>query len=158
MIVRVPQHVAKYSCVMWCNTARCLKMTSSNGNIFRVTGPLCGGIGEFPSLRPVTRSFGVFFDLRLNKRLSEASDLRRHHAHCDVTVMLSGDGLQRSLLPGVLQHPCPHDEPWRQQVASLHLPLQVDRLAPHYRLHPLYRLHHLLLPAGLPLLLPGRCR
>ena len=26
--------------------------------------------GEFPSQRPVTRSFDVFFDLRLNKRLS----------------------------------------------------------------------------------------
>ena len=26
---------------------------------------------EFPGQRPVTRSFGVFFDLRLNKRLSE---------------------------------------------------------------------------------------
>ena len=49
-------------------------MTSSNGNIFRVTGPLCGeftGPGEFPSQRPVTRSFDVFFDLRPNKRLSK---------------------------------------------------------------------------------------
>ena len=49
-------------------------MTSSNGNIFRVTGPLCGeftGPGEFPPQRPVTRSFDVFFDLRLNKRLSK---------------------------------------------------------------------------------------
>ena len=27
--------------------------------------------GEFPSQRPVIRSFDVFFDLRLNKRLSE---------------------------------------------------------------------------------------
>ena len=27
--------------------------------------------GEFPSQRPVTRSFDVFFDLRLNKRLSK---------------------------------------------------------------------------------------
>ena len=27
--------------------------------------------GEFPALRPVTRSFGVFFDLCLNKRLSK---------------------------------------------------------------------------------------
>ena len=27
--------------------------------------------GEFPSLRPATRSFDVFFDLRLNKRLSK---------------------------------------------------------------------------------------
>ena len=51
-------------------------MTSSNGNIFRVTGPLCGeftGPGEFPTQRPVTRSFDVFFDLRLNKRLNKQS-------------------------------------------------------------------------------------
>ena len=49
-------------------------LTSSNGSIFRVTGPLCGeftGLGEFHAQRPVTRSFGVFFDLRLNKRLSK---------------------------------------------------------------------------------------
>ena len=48
--------------------------TSPNRNIFRVTGPLCGeftGHGEFPSQRPVTRIFDVFFDLRLNKRLSK---------------------------------------------------------------------------------------
>ena len=47
-----------------------IMMTSSNGDIFRVTGHLCG---EFPAQRPVTRSFGVFFDLRLNKRLSKQS-------------------------------------------------------------------------------------
>ena len=49
-------------------------MTSSNGNIFRVTGLLCGeftGPGEFPAQRPVMWSFDVFFDLRRNKRLSE---------------------------------------------------------------------------------------
>ena len=49
-------------------------MTSSNGNIFRVIGPLCGeftGPGEFPTQRPVTRSFDVFFDLHLNKWLSK---------------------------------------------------------------------------------------
>ena len=49
-------------------------MTSSNGTIFRVSGPLCGeftGPGEFPAQRPVARSFDVFFDLRLNKRLSK---------------------------------------------------------------------------------------
>ena len=38
---------------------------------------LCAGNspvpGEFPSQRPVTRSFDVFFDLRLNKRLSKQS-------------------------------------------------------------------------------------
>ena len=49
-------------------------MTSSNANIFSVTGPLCGeftGPGEFRAQRPVTQSFDVFFDLRLNKRLSK---------------------------------------------------------------------------------------
>ena len=45
--------------------------------------------GEFPAQRPVTRSFDVFFDLRLNKRLSQHSwgwwfetlswSLWRHH-------------------------------------------------------------------------------
>ena len=44
-------------------------MKSSNGNIFRVTGHLCG---EFPAQKPVTRSF-VFFYLRLNKRLIKQS-------------------------------------------------------------------------------------
>ena len=51
-------------------TAGQCMMTSPNGNFFRVTGPLCG---EFPSQRPVTRSFDVFFDLCLNKRLSKQS-------------------------------------------------------------------------------------
>ena len=49
-------------------------MTSSKRNIFRVTGHLCGeftGPGEFLAQRPVTRNFDVFFDLRLNKRLSK---------------------------------------------------------------------------------------
>ena len=45
--------------------------------------------GEFPTQRPVTRSFDDFFDLRLNKRLSkrETCDLRRHRAHYDVMLM-----------------------------------------------------------------------
>ena len=55
----------------------CITMTtSSNGNIFRFTGPLCGeftGPGEFPAQRPVTRSFDVCFDLRPNKWLSKQS-------------------------------------------------------------------------------------
>ena len=74
-------------------------MTSPNGNIFRVTGPLCGeftGPGEFPAQRPVTRSFDVFFDLRLNKRLSKQSrgwwfetlsrSLWRHRDECYAIV------------------------------------------------------------------------
>ena len=56
--------------------ARVNMMTSSNGNIFHVTG-LCAEnspvTGEFSAERPVTRSFAVFFDLCLNKRLSKQS-------------------------------------------------------------------------------------
>ena len=44
---------------------------------FSVLLALCAGnspvIGKFPAQRPVTRGFDVFFDLRLNKRLSKHS-------------------------------------------------------------------------------------
>ena len=44
-------------------------------DIFSALLSLCVGnspiTGQFPSQRPVTRSFDVFFDLRLNKRLSK---------------------------------------------------------------------------------------
>ena len=47
---------------------------------FSVSLALCEGnspvTGEFPSQRPVTQSFGVLFDLRLNKRLSKQSKRR----------------------------------------------------------------------------------
>ena len=52
----------------------CVMMTSSNGNIFRIPGHLCGeftGPGEFPAQRSVMRGFDVFFDLCLNKGLSK---------------------------------------------------------------------------------------
>ena len=85
------------------------KMTSSNGNIFRVTGPLCGEFtspGEFPIQRPITRSFDVFFYLRLNKPLSnnrEAGDLRRYCAHYDVIVMIWLVHVRISVL---IRYPC----------------------------------------------------
>ena len=57
-------------------------MTTSNRDMFHVTGHLCGEFtglrwgdspvpGEFSAQRPATRSFDVFFDLRLNKRLNK---------------------------------------------------------------------------------------
>ena len=45
--------------------------------------------GEFLSQRPVTRSFDVFcawINAWVNDR--EAGDLRRHHAHHDINVMI----------------------------------------------------------------------
>ena len=61
---------------------------------FSALQAICAGnspaTGEFPTQRPVTQSFDVFFDLRLINgwvNNGEAGDLRRHHAHYDVTVM-----------------------------------------------------------------------
>ena len=72
---------------------------------------LCAGnspvIGEFPSQRPVTRSFDVFFDQRLNKRLSKQSrlwlfetpsrSLWRHCNDCLHTDVCVGDQGSTSL-------------------------------------------------------------
>ena len=51
-------------------------MTSSNGNIFRVTGHLCGeftGPRWIPRTKASDASFDVFFDPRLIKQLSKHS-------------------------------------------------------------------------------------
>ena len=74
-------------------------MTSLNGNIVRVTGTLWGVTGGFPSQRPVTRSFDVFFVLRLKKRLGKQSGQRWSETpcgslwrHCNGCIMwLHGD-------------------------------------------------------------------
>ena len=44
-------------------------MTSSNGNIFRVTGPLCHR--WIPLTKASDVKHDVFFDLRMNKPLSK---------------------------------------------------------------------------------------
>ena len=66
-------------------------MTSSNGNIFRVTGLLCG---EFTGHRWIPRQWrgalmfyliSAWINSWVNNR--EAGDLRCHRAHYDVSVM-----------------------------------------------------------------------
>ena len=47
--------------------------------------------GGFPSQKPVTRNFDVFFDLRLKKRFGKPS--RRRRAHNDVTVVWKANEL-----------------------------------------------------------------
>ena len=62
---------------------------------------ICAGnlpvTGEFPAQTPVTRSFDVFFYLRVNKgwvKNREAGDLRRHCAHYGVIVMFCRDSAE----------------------------------------------------------------
>ena len=69
-----------YIITQWNPVLTSFMVTSSNGNIFRVTG-------EFPTQRPVTQSFDVFFDLHLNKRLSKQSRGWSFETPYDVIVM-----------------------------------------------------------------------
>ena len=77
-------YVIKMSCPWWRHQME----------TFSALLAICAGnslvSGEFPAQRPVTRSFDVFFDSRLNKQLSKqswAGDLIRYRAHYDDTVM-----------------------------------------------------------------------
>ena len=88
-------------------------MTSSSGNMCRVTGHLCGEspvTGEFPEQRAVTRSFGVFFDLHPNKRLSKRSwggwfetPLCPLGRHCNGVVPPSKSPTQNQTINTILQ-------------------------------------------------------
>ena len=65
-----------YHCSFMSNQSRThyIIMTSSNGNIFRVTGHLCGeftGHRWIPRTKASDAELWCFFDLRLNKRLSK---------------------------------------------------------------------------------------
>ena len=69
-------------------------MTSSNGNIFHVSGPLCVGIHRSPVNSPHKASDAELWWVFLSAPLingwvnnSEAGDLRYRRAHYDVTVM-----------------------------------------------------------------------
>ena len=71
-----------------------IMMTSSNENIFRVTGPFCGNspvTGEFPTHKGQWRGTLMlslicdWINGWVNNR--EVGDLRRHRAHYDVIVM-----------------------------------------------------------------------
>ena len=68
-----------------------MTMTSSNGNIFRVTGHLCGEFTGIPRTKASDAELWCFslicvlINGWVNNR--EAGDLRRHRVHYDVTVM-----------------------------------------------------------------------
>ena len=80
----------------WPITSFLFMMMSSNGNIFGVTGPLCGEFTAHWWITPQTGQwhealvFSLICALTIgcsNNR--DIGDLRRHHAQYDVTVMLA---------------------------------------------------------------------
>ena len=90
LVQSIPPYSLGLFCLHWGNCMWVIMMTSSNGNIVHVTGPLCGEFtGEFPSQRPVMWSFDNFcawIKGWVNNR--EAGDLRRYRAHYDIIVMI----------------------------------------------------------------------
>ena len=94
-------------------------MTSSSGQFFALLA-ICAGnspvTGEFPTQRPVTRSFDVFVDLRLNKRTSKQSwgwrvekPSRPLWRHCDVLVQAKMNGLLSNIdLCGMMRYCAKH--------------------------------------------------
>ena len=124
-------------------------MTSSNGNIFALL-VLCAGnspvTGEFPAQRPVTRSFDVFFNWRLNKRLSKQSwgwwfetpscPLWHHCKGCHVKLLLGESechGIYPQTTSDFLKHMLMKIS-YAQWLATI---CQATHLSWHLRRHPL---------------------
>ena len=87
---------------------------------FRVGGPLCGesaGHRWYPPLRPLTRGFVIFFDLRLSKRLSKQSRRRWfetpkrslwRHSGWNATESYQPQGYETSVLHAILHADLTH--------------------------------------------------
>ena len=105
----IQQHYVKFR---W----KTKKSMFSNKHIFMITWQhhqmetfsmllaLCAGnspvTSEFPSQRPATWSFDVFFDLHLTNSWAntrDTGDLRRHQAHYGVTVMVTQSTTSKKL-------------------------------------------------------------
>ena len=87
--------------------------------------------GEFPAQRPVTWSFDVFFDLRLNKRSSKQSwdwwfemPSRPLWRHCNMTFTLVSDAVAPSQRPQFLTSLCGQcSEHQRESIVRLVTPI-----------------------------------
>ena len=87
-------------------------MTSSNGNIFRVNGPLCEqftGDQWTPLTKASDAELWCFFDLRLNKRLSKQSSglwfempSLSSWRHCNVEARIFRDNWVNTMVADVL--------------------------------------------------------
>ena len=134
-------YICVCECVCLCMQVVLLKrfymMTSSNGNIFRVTGHLCG---EFPTQRPVTRSFDVFFDLRLNKWLSKQPwgwwfetllcPLWRHSndrlSHCRLASQASSEPNEELLIVSDLKYPKQVEQQYESRIVFTGIYVRID--------------------------------
>ena len=104
--------IMRYNKIVKIMIAPMYMMTSSNGNIFRITGHLCG---EFTGHRWISRTKASDAELwrflwsapeyTVKQTIVRLHDLRRHRAHYDVIIMnwiytiyMFGDNCQALLL------------------------------------------------------------
>ena len=83
---------------------------------FSALPAICAGTGEFPTQRPVTRSFDIFFDMRLNNRLSKQSwgwwfetPWRSLWRHCYVSLSQWGGNNAWPMLFFLMWHRTSHE-------------------------------------------------
>ena len=106
--------------------SQCTLMTSSIGT-FSALLVICAGnclvTDNFPAQRPVTRSFDVFFDVRLNDRLIEQSwgrwfemPSRLSWGHCNARMWCSDDATSHDTFLAYKR---------KIQIISFHLPVWI---------------------------------
>ena len=94
IVLQVGEDICGFRELLW---KMCVSWWRHQMEIFSALLALCGGNSpetvEFPSQRPVTQSFDVISDLRLNKRLSKQSRRRWFEtpsrslwSHCNVRI------------------------------------------------------------------------
>ena len=92
-------------CFLWCQTVstavqsrgRWIMMTSSNGNVFHVAGPLCGEFNDHRWITP-TKACGAelwfFFHLRLNQHLSK--QWRRRWFETPFSIQFNSNSIKKT--------------------------------------------------------------
>ena len=97
---QIPWSLASLAPRQQCCRDACYTWWRHQLETFSVLLAICAGnsavTGEFPTQRPVTRSFDVFFDLRLNKRLNKQcwgwwfeTPSRPLWRHCNACILQS---------------------------------------------------------------------
>ena len=117
-------------------------MTSSNGNIFRVTGPLCGKTSPSPHKGQLRGTLVFSLICAWTNRWAnnrDDSDLRRHRAHYDANVMYKGN--QLAFVPCTKQY---HKQKRHLKNSDFHTVLSKEYFSRLERYYPIdnISLHH----------------
>ena len=141
------QHTTDHSVQQWLPDCVCPHDDAIKWKHFSRYWPfvrVCAGnslvTGEFPSQKPVTRSFNVFFDLRLNKRLSEQLggrwfETRSLWRHCTATQQKGHTRSNSNSNKWKVIHLSPvvnmTFNPWQGSIGTVHAQMSHDKCIDH---------------------------